>query len=143
MQQIFDLGDTGYIHWLSEHWGSENIRQAAKTLIVKAGIADASDNGNRRPSRRGERAGYEPCSDEERQAMWVQHDDWACAFVSAEEERMRKARCPVIHVNTHVFVSAAMKQLGLNKRQAQALAEAHSIETAEPLDVTEFLGDPS
>jgi hypothetical protein len=36
-----------------------------------------------------------------------------------------------------------MKQLGLNKRQAQALAEAHSIETAEPLDVTEFLGESS
>jgi hypothetical protein len=97
----------------------------------------SGDNGRQR----GEGADYEPCTGEERQAIWAQHGDWACDFVSAEEKSMREAGYAVIHVNPYTIESAAMEQLGLTKRQAQALAEAHSIETAEPLDVDAFLGE--
>lgn len=93
--------------------------------------------------RRGEAAHYEPCTVEERQEVWAKHGDWVRAFVSAKKEWMRQTGYSNYHINPHVIKSAAMKELGLSKRKAQALVEAYDIETEEPLDATTFFEDSS
>ena len=70
MGQILERGDTGYLDWLSKHWGSENIRRAAADLLARAGITGGGGNGSRRsrhgPQRRREE--YPSYSMEERDA---------------------------------------------------------------------------
>ena len=97
---------------------------------------DKKRNGHRR---RGQhRREYEPCGEDQRQAMWDKHSEWMQTFMAAKREDLDW------HVDVMMFQSEIALQLELVDNQSQALCEAFIVwenATEEPLDVAEFFGE--